>query len=370
MRMTPPSFDQNVRLPVPRRTVKLLAACLAVILFAGCGATPEDLVEDYLSADPEVSGRAERELLALGDEAVPVLAEAFATGGERRKIGRLLARFGEPAVGALIPLVESEDPYLSADAAAVLGETGSEAVGLLIEALETGSVRPADLAATLGRIGGPAWEPMLALLDSTTDENLRGILAATFFTSGDAGLARRLLPRIEDPELGDAFLSAVVAHTPPEELVGGLDAEILWRILTFIPLEPLVGQVSDLVLLLPTETVRELEAMSSSGKGGAPFERDLVRMHLSGAAGEWGEAASYGAGPFETLVVSYDAERSNPDSSGLLRVALLHHGGLYLNYLVEGAEASLSGKPAQAERLSLLAGEVARVIEELMGEAG
>jgi len=367
--MTPPDFDQKSRLPVSRRTVKLLAGLLAAVLLAGCAATPEEFLADYLSDDPDVSGRAERDLLALGGEAVPVLVDAFVTGENREKTGRLLARFGKPAVEPLAGLLGSEDPTLAADAAWVLGQTGEAAVGPLIEALRSGTGSPAELAAALGAIGGPAWTPMLGLFDSTKDENLKGILSAAFFTSGDADLAEMLRPRIGDPRFGDAFLSTFVAHTPPDALAETVDAGTAWRILTFVPLEPLVGPVSELVPELPPDVLDEL-ARRAAKRDEPSFERDLVRMHLAGVAGEWSEAASYGADPFETLVVSYDALRENPGSADLLRVALLHHGGLYLKYLIDGAEALADSDFEQAQRLSALAGEVTRVIEELTGAAG
>jgi hypothetical protein len=355
-----------MRLPVPRRAVKLLAAFMAAALLAGCAATPEDLVSDYLSDDPDVSGRAERDLLALGEEAVPALMDAFIAGKDREKTGRLLARFGERAVEPLAGLLGSDDPALAAEAAWALGRVGEAAVEPLIRALESGTGSPAELAAALGRIGGPAWKPMLALFDSTGSENLRSILAAAFFTSGDADLAEALRPRIGDPRFGDAFLSTVVAHTPPGTLAGTVDAGTAWRILTFVPLEPLVGPVSELIPELPSVVLDELA--HRAGKRDDPsFERDLVRMHLAGVAGDWNEAASYGSGPFETLVVSYDAERGNPGSADLLRVALLHHGGLYLKYLIDGAEALAESDFEQAQRLGALAGEVTGVIEELTG---
>ncbi|HUT97989.1 MAG TPA: hypothetical protein VM054_02805 [bacterium] len=357
-----------MRLPARRRAVKLLAACLAAALLAGCSATPEELVADYLSDDPDVSGRAERDLLGLGGEALPALVDAFVAGESREKTGRLLARFEKPAVEPLAGLLGSDDPALAADAAWVLGQVGEAAVEPLIGALESGTGSPADLAAALGAIGGPAWAPMLALFDSTEDENLKGILAAAFFTSGDADLAETLRPRVGDPRFGDAFLSTVVAHTPPEALAGTVDAGTAWRILTFVPLEPLVGPISELVPELPPDVLDEL-TRTAAKRDRPSFERDLVRMHLAGVAGEWNEAASYGAGPFETLVVSYDAERENPLSADLLRVALLHHGGLYLKYLIDGAEALADSDFEQAQRLSALAGEVTRVIEELTGAA-
>ena len=336
------------------------------MLLTGCAATPDDLLSDYLSEDPDVSGRAERDLLALGAEAVPVLVDAFVAGENRDKTGRLLARFGESAVEPLAGLLGSEDPTLAADAAWVLGQTGAPAVEPLINALESGTGSPADLAAALGAVGEPAWAPMLGLFDSTKDENLRSILSAAFFTSGDADLAETLRPRVADPRFGDAFLSTVVAHTPTSALAGTVDAGTAWRILTFVPLEPLVGPVSELAPELPPDVLDEL-AQRAAKRDEPSFERDLVRMHLAGVAEEWDKSASYGADPFETLVVSYDAQRGNPGSADLLRVALLHHGGLYLKYLVDGAEALADSDFEQAQRLSALAGEVTRVIEELTG---
>lgn len=366
--MNPPAIGQKTRLPVPRRAVKFLLGCLAVVLIAGCAATPKELVADYLSDDPDVSGRAERDLLALDGEAVPALVDAFVAGENREKTGRLLARFGEKAVEPLAGLLGSDNPSLAADAAWVLGQTGAPAVGPLIGALESGTGSPADPAAALGAIGGPAWAPMLALFDSTEDENLKGILAAAFFTSGDADLAEMLRPRVGDPRFGDAFLSTVVAHTPPKVLAEKVNAGTAWRILTFVPLEPLVGPVSELVPELTPELLDEL-ARTAGNRDKPFFERNLVRMHLAGVAGKWSEAASYGADPFETLVVSYQAERENPGNSDLLRVALLHHGGLYLKYLIDGAEALADSEFEQAQRLSFLAGEVTQVIEELTNAA-
>ncbi len=340
------------------------------LLLASCGADLEGLIRKYLSDDPDVSGRAERELLVLGEEAVPALVDAFASATDREKLGRLLAELGPSAVEPLVGFVEGENVGLAADAAEVLAEMGEDAIGPLIEALKAGTDRPADIAATLGRIGKPAWAPMLELFDSTNDANLKGILAATFFTSGDTGLAEMLMPRIGDPELGDALLSAVVVHTPPDELAGEVDGETAWRILSFIPLEPLVGPVSELVPKLQEEIIEELGAMASSRREKSPFESNLVRMHLSGIAGEWSRAASHGSGPFETLVISYDVERANPGSADLLRVALLHHGGLYLMYLIDGAEALEPKEPERARRLAALAGEVTGVIEGLMAAPG
>ncbi|MCK4593754.1 hypothetical protein KAU45_04580, partial [bacterium] len=214
------------------------------LLLASCGADLEGLIKNYLSDDPDTSGRAERELLVLGEEAVPALVDAFESATDREKLGRLLANFGPSAIEPLVGFVEGENVGLAADAVNALAEMGEDAVGPLIVALESGSARHADLAVTLGRIGEPAWSPMLELFDSTDNPALKGILAATFFASGDTGLAEMLMPRIEDPELGDALLSAVVAHTPPDELAGKVDGETAWRILSFIPLEPLVGPVS------------------------------------------------------------------------------------------------------------------------------
>lgn len=340
------------------------------LLITGCGADLEGLINDYLSDAPDTSGRAERELLVLGEEAVPALVDAFASATDREKLGRLLAELGPSTVEPLVGLVEGEDAGLAADAAEVLANMGEDAVGPLIEALEADSARPADLAATLGRIGEPAWSPMLELFDATDNPMLKGLLAATFFASGDAGLAGMLMSRIEDNELGDALLSAVVAHTPPEELAEKVDGETAWRILSFIPLEPLVGPVSELVPKLLQEIIEELGATASSRREEFPFESDLVRMHLSGVSGEWSEAASYGSGPFETLAISFDSERANPESADLLRVALLHHGGLYLKYLIDGAEALEPKEPGRARRLAVLAGEVTGVIEGLMAAPG
>jgi|GEM_PF-4168290 len=343
---------------VKARTALLVPLVIATVLF-GCGADPDALVEDYLSGDPDSAGQAERDLLGLGAEAVPPLVVAFQQQENRLLVGKLLARLGEPAAEALLPLVSEDDYLLATEASELLIELGSDAVPALLEELTVYPAHAPELAAILGRVGEPTWEPLRSLFDTTENQELRGLLVATFFHYGVQPL-EPLWGWIDDSELGEAALSVILRWESPVVLARSIPAETARRLLTFTPLEPLVGEVIALTEQLPLKIAGELEQILTNSNGTA-LEDGLLRMQLSALREDWNAVATHGSVPFTLLVSLYDAERANPQSSALLKTALLHHGGLYLKLLLDGTVA----EPQNIE-LALLTNEVARTLEQLI----
>ncbi len=334
----------------------LVPLVIATVLL-GCGADPDALVEDYLSGDPDSAGQAERDLLGLGAEAVPPLVVAFRQQENRLLIGKLLTRLGEPAAEALLPLVSEDDYLLATEASELLIELGSDAVPGLIEELTVYPAHAPELAAILGRVGEPTWEPLRSLFNATENQELRGLLVATFFHYGVQPL-EPLWDWVDDPELGEAALSVILHWESPVVLARSIPAETTRRLLTFTPLEPLVGEIIALTEQLPLKVVEELEQSPTNGGG---LEDGLLRMQLSALREDWNAVATHGSVPFTLLVSLYDAERANPQNSALLKTALLHHGGLYLKLLLDGTVA----EPQNVE-LALLTNEVARTLEQLI----
>ncbi len=357
-------FQFRSRLLRPSGVVKLLVALTAVLLLVGCGADPDELIEDYLYGDPDISGQAERDLLGLGEEAVPPLLVAFRREENRLLVGKLFIRLGEPAARALLPLVGEDDYLLAMESSELLVELGGDAVPALIEELSSYPAHAPELSAILGRIGEPAWEPLLKLFGTTDRKELRGLLVATFFHYGVVPL-ESLWNLSDDPELGEAALSVILRWESPVVLARGVEAETARRLLTFTPLEPLVGEVIAFTGQLPFRVLEELEQSLTDSDGGisdgGDLEDGLLRMQLSALREDWSKAAAYGSAPFTLLVSLYDAERADPGRSALLRTALLHHGGLYLKLLLDGTRA----EPENVE-LALLTDEVARTLEQLV----
>jgi len=357
------TFQFQPRLLRSRSVVKTLAALLAVfitsLMLLGCTADPDTLVEDYLYGDAETAGKAERDLLGLGAEAVPPLIDAFQSEANRLLVGKLLARLGKPAAEALLPLVGEDDYLLATEASELLVELGSDAVLGLTDELASYPAHAPELAAILGRIGEPGWEPLRLLFNDTTNQELRGLLVATFFHYGVQPL-EPLWAWVDDGELGEAALSVILRWESPVILARGVDAEAAKRLLTFTPLEPLVGEVIALTEQLPLKTVEELE-QSLINSEGSSLEDGLLQMQLSALREDWNAVATHGSVPFTLLVSLYDAERTNPQSAALLKTALLHHGGLYLKLLLDGVAA----EPQNVE-LALLTNEVARTLEQLV----
>lgn len=350
-----------MRLTTPGFTVKLLP--LLLLLFCGCSREPAELLELYLAGGEEAA-EAGDELVAGGGEALDVLLPAFDDPADRGAVSRLLERMGEPAARRLLEPLLGDDDDRSQAAAEVLIGIGAPAVPPLAEHLDPQTEHVADVVFTLSRIGDPAWQPLIDAYADTTDVEYRGLLSAAFYLHGNAFLARRLLERLGPGELTDDLLTTVVLHLPVDELAHGLAAETAWRLLTFNPLEPLTERVIELARSLSVETRSALTELAAARAAEEPFQSSLVLMHLSALEQNWLDCADYGVEPFGTLVLRLERARESgagSDETALLATALLHHGSIFLNYLVEGAES-----PAGDLRLAELAGEVTRRLEPLL----
>jgi HEAT repeat protein len=154
-----------------------LPAFFAVVLLTACSTTekPPDvagLITDLQSADPQKSGRANLELIRIGEPAVPALVEML-RGTDPRLRGLAASTLwgmggkGRAAAPALGETLADPDPALRTSAAMALenmGPQAGDAIPALVKALSDSDnrVRQASVKA-LGAIG-PAATPAIPVL--------------------------------------------------------------------------------------------------------------------------------------------------------------------------------------------------------------
>jgi HEAT repeat protein len=175
-------------------------AALAALALGGaaCRRSAEDkvprLIEQLGSADQTQSGQAARELIEIGEPAVPALAAALSRPDARLRAAAATTIWGlgtraRAAAPALASALSDADPNVRISVAMALGNMEGEAapaVPALIQALkdDDGNVRLWAVKA-LGAIGKPARAAVPALRDaarvdstrSAADEALRRIQA-------------------------------------------------------------------------------------------------------------------------------------------------------------------------------------------------
>lgn len=347
-----------------RSTVKLVVVPAAVLLFGilgGCEREPAESLEVYLYGEGAEAAEAAGELAGGGEAALDVLLPAYEDPASRTRVGLVLAQMGEAAARRLVPLLTGGDAELAGDAAETLAAVGAPAVVVLAPNLRPTTTNVADVVFTLARIGDPAWQALLDAYEDYEDPEFRGLISAAFFLHGNEFLARRLLETRTPEELSADLLTTVALNLDPVELAAEVDLETAWRLLTFNPLEPLTLEISSFAAALPSELRRSLAEEALDRSTEEPFQSSLVLMHLSAVEGRWLDCADYGAEPFGTLVLRLEESLGDPQRSEVLAAALLHHGSLYLNYLIQGAESS-----ADNLGLAAAAGEVARRLEPLV----
>lgn len=169
--------------------MKRAAAVLAVlaVAFPGCRKKPEDRIPEWVeklrSPDAATSGEAARELINVGEKAVPPIAALLKDGEPRIRraaastLWGLGTRMG-PAVPTLAETLRDPDPEVRLSAAMALESAGphaAPAVPALIAALKDADANVRLYACkALGAVGPPARSAIPALNDAAKLEFLRG----------------------------------------------------------------------------------------------------------------------------------------------------------------------------------------------------
>ena len=171
-----------------KRASTLVVAVLAVVaVLPGCRKKPEDRIPEWIdqlrSADAGVSGNAARELINVGEPAVPALAALLKDSEPRVRraaastLWGLGTRMG-PAVPNLAETLRDPDPDVRLSAAMALESAGSHAsaaVPALIAALKDSEVQVRLYACkALGAAGPSARAAIPALNDAAKVDYLRG----------------------------------------------------------------------------------------------------------------------------------------------------------------------------------------------------
>ena len=169
------------------RRAAAVVAVLVVASFPGCRKKPEDRIPEYIeklkSADAQESGSAARELINIGEPAVPALAALLHDPESRVKraaastLWGLGTRMG-PAVPALAETLKDPDPEVRLSAAMALesaGEHASAAVPALVAALKDPEANVRLYACkALGAAGAGARSAIPALVEAAKIDFLRG----------------------------------------------------------------------------------------------------------------------------------------------------------------------------------------------------
>jgi HEAT repeat protein len=170
------------------RTFKRAVAGLALLgLCAACRSkAPEpnvgNLIADLQSADPAVSGKANLELIRVGEPAVPSLVAMLESSDPRLRTLAAntlwgMGSKGRAAVPALAGTLNDREPSLRVAAAMALENMGPDAapaVPALIPALKDRDAKVRQWAAkALGRIGPAAEKAVPALAQAAKTEGIR-----------------------------------------------------------------------------------------------------------------------------------------------------------------------------------------------------
>jgi HEAT repeat protein len=169
-----------------RRAAAVLIA-FAVAASAGCRKRPEEriaeLIEKLRSTDAEVSGSAARELIDIGEPAVPAVATLLSHADPRVRRAAASTLWGlGPRMGAAVPrladTLRDADAEVRLSAAMALESAGPQAapaVPALVQALHDAdaNVRLWSCKA-LGAVGAPARSAIPALTAASKVEFLRG----------------------------------------------------------------------------------------------------------------------------------------------------------------------------------------------------
>jgi len=241
---------------------------LVLVLAAGftAGCTPDierleqkrdvqGLIKALEHEEQEVRRRAAQALGAIGDpRAVEPLDFMLRGGRDSLEAAKALGQIGDSrAVKSLMWAVRAD---MEEEAAAGLVELGEPGVELLIDALKEWPWHPDRRAAarTLGQMGEPAVEPLMALLGaSSTDATLatealvligepafEPLLAALKAPSTDARAAIAL-GKMGDPRAVDPLIAALQDQDFPSQYA----AEALGQIGDLSAVEPLIAAMMD-----------------------------------------------------------------------------------------------------------------------------
>ena len=169
-----------------KRAAAVLIAC-AVVGSLGCRRKPEDRTAEWIeklkSPDAETSGTAARELINIGEPAVPALAAMLKDPEPRVRRAAATTLWGlGTRMGAAVPglaeTLRDPDPEVRLAAAMALesaGPQGAPAVPALVQALKDGDANVRLWACkALGAVGPAARSAVPALVDAAKVEFLRG----------------------------------------------------------------------------------------------------------------------------------------------------------------------------------------------------
>ena len=169
-----------------RRAAAVLVA-LAVASFPGCRKKPEDRIPEWVeqlkSPDAATSGNAARELIDIGEPAVPALAALLkdAEPRVRRAAASTLWGLGTrmgPAVPSLAETLRDPDPEVRLSAAMALesaGQHAAAAVSALVQSLKDPDPNVRLYACkALGAAGPGARAAIPALVEAAKLDFLRG----------------------------------------------------------------------------------------------------------------------------------------------------------------------------------------------------
>lgn len=210
--------------------VRSCAIVAAVLLSQSCAREAEEWRAELTDEDPYVRGMAAIALCEgtpdRATESFPVLFELLDSPeiGLQDAARRTLARTGVHNIGALLGLVTRESNLTAGARSAVvdaLAAAGPAAIPSITAALhEPGRSNARALVGILVRIGDPAIDPLIELLERDSD---RGVRAAAAWGLGRIGpRARRALPALEHAAEGqEVAVSRTALQSLPQVDVGG-----------------------------------------------------------------------------------------------------------------------------------------------------
>ncbi|HEY7512095.1 MAG TPA: HEAT repeat domain-containing protein [Vicinamibacteria bacterium] len=165
----------------------VVAGVFVVASLPGCRKRPEERIPEWIeqlkSPDAQASGNAARQLIDVGEPAVPALAELLKDGEPRvrRAAASTLWGLGRrmgPAVPALAETLRDPDPEVRLSAAMALesaGEHAGAAVPALVAALKDPEANVRLYACkALGAAGPSARSAIPALVEAAKIDFLRG----------------------------------------------------------------------------------------------------------------------------------------------------------------------------------------------------
>ncbi|NYT05524.1 MAG: hypothetical protein GKC04_04010 [Methanomicrobiales archaeon] len=173
--------------------VQAAVACTLLIgmaALAGClQASPaDDIVAGLYAENASEQRQATRELIAIGEPAVPALIGVFASGdaGASQWAATALCEIGAPSVSPLIASLSTDDPAARDWAVVTLVCIGEPSVEPLVVGLSTGNEnRRMAIKTALIRIGSPALPylvPLQGSSDTRLQDDVREILASIALT--------------------------------------------------------------------------------------------------------------------------------------------------------------------------------------------